>query len=186
MKRELEEERSRYQNLVKEYSRLEQRYDNLHDEMTLIKARRGAAPPGLGQLQPRAASDTRGWGVCVVSVSRPFPGRHHRGELGRLSRPRTGPCPALGSRRGLLGASVDVCSFLSCSGSIPCCLSNREGSSDLGCSPELTERSQGLVVALTIDEMLSTWKCHISQFVVVFRHLQTLPPETNTQARLTS
>uniref|UniRef100_A0A8C0LL59 Myosin VB n=1 Tax=Canis lupus dingo TaxID=286419 RepID=A0A8C0LL59_CANLU len=33
----LEEERSRYQNLVKEYSRLEQRYDNLRDEMTIIK-----------------------------------------------------------------------------------------------------------------------------------------------------
>uniref|UniRef100_A0A4X1UK21 Unconventional myosin-Vb n=1 Tax=Sus scrofa TaxID=9823 RepID=A0A4X1UK21_PIG len=37
MKKELEEERSRYQNLVKEYSRLEQRYDNLRDEMTLVK-----------------------------------------------------------------------------------------------------------------------------------------------------
>ncbi|XP_034629934.1 unconventional myosin-Vb [Trachemys scripta elegans] len=36
-KKELEEERSRYQNLVKEYSRLEQRYDNLRDEMTIIK-----------------------------------------------------------------------------------------------------------------------------------------------------
>ncbi|XP_051659620.1 unconventional myosin-Vb isoform X2 [Manacus candei] len=38
MKKELEEERSRYQNLVKEYSSLEQRYDNLRDEMTIIKA----------------------------------------------------------------------------------------------------------------------------------------------------
>ncbi|XP_074064785.1 unconventional myosin-Vb isoform X1 [Macrotis lagotis] len=37
MKKELEEERSRYQNLVKEYSRLEQSYDNLHDEMTIIR-----------------------------------------------------------------------------------------------------------------------------------------------------
>ncbi|XP_068026623.1 unconventional myosin-Vb-like [Melanerpes formicivorus] len=37
MKKELEEERSRYQNLVKEYSRLEQRYDNLRDEMAIIK-----------------------------------------------------------------------------------------------------------------------------------------------------
>ncbi|PKK23209.1 myosin VB [Columba livia] len=37
MKKELEEERSRYQNLVKEYSRLEQRYDNLRDEMTMMK-----------------------------------------------------------------------------------------------------------------------------------------------------
>ncbi|XP_049637542.1 unconventional myosin-Vb [Suncus etruscus] len=34
VKKELEEERSRYQNLVKEYSRLEQRYDNLRDEQT--------------------------------------------------------------------------------------------------------------------------------------------------------
>uniref|UniRef100_A0A8C6ND45 Uncharacterized protein n=1 Tax=Melopsittacus undulatus TaxID=13146 RepID=A0A8C6ND45_MELUD len=38
VKKELEEERSRYQNLVKEYSRLEQRYDNLRDEITIIKA----------------------------------------------------------------------------------------------------------------------------------------------------
>ncbi|KAB0379092.1 hypothetical protein FD755_010670 [Muntiacus reevesi] len=37
MKKELEEERSRHQNLVKEYSRLEQRYDNLRDEMTILK-----------------------------------------------------------------------------------------------------------------------------------------------------
>ncbi|XP_060028315.1 unconventional myosin-Vb [Erinaceus europaeus] len=37
MKKDLEEERSRYQNLVKEYSRLEQRYDNLRDEMTILK-----------------------------------------------------------------------------------------------------------------------------------------------------
>ncbi|XP_007486729.1 unconventional myosin-Vb isoform X1 [Monodelphis domestica] len=37
MKKDLEEERSRYQNLVKEYSVLEQRYDNLRDEMTIIK-----------------------------------------------------------------------------------------------------------------------------------------------------
>ncbi|XP_051019612.1 unconventional myosin-Vb isoform X2 [Acomys russatus] len=34
MKKELEEERSRYQNLVKEYSRLEQRYESLRDEQT--------------------------------------------------------------------------------------------------------------------------------------------------------
>lgn len=45
MKKELEEERSRYQNLVKEYSRLEQRYDNLRDEMTIIKARRAVLLP---------------------------------------------------------------------------------------------------------------------------------------------
>ncbi|XP_069043010.1 unconventional myosin-Vb isoform X1 [Lepisosteus oculatus] len=34
---ELEEERRRYQNLVKEYSRLEQRYENLQDEVSLAK-----------------------------------------------------------------------------------------------------------------------------------------------------
>lgn len=44
MKKELEEERSRYQNLVKEYSRLEQRYDNLRDEMTIVKASRALLP----------------------------------------------------------------------------------------------------------------------------------------------
>lgn len=37
MKKELEEERSRYQNLVKDYASLEQRYDNLRDEITIIK-----------------------------------------------------------------------------------------------------------------------------------------------------
>ncbi|KAM9331037.1 unconventional myosin-Vb [Gastrophryne carolinensis] len=37
MQKELEEERSRHQNLVKEYTRLEQRYDNLREEVTLIK-----------------------------------------------------------------------------------------------------------------------------------------------------
>lgn len=45
MEKELEEERSRYQNLVKEYSRLEQRYDNLRDEMTILKARRAVPGP---------------------------------------------------------------------------------------------------------------------------------------------
>ncbi|XP_075041827.1 unconventional myosin-Vb isoform X1 [Mixophyes fleayi] len=35
--KELEEERSRYQNLVKEYTRLEQRYDNLREEVAIIK-----------------------------------------------------------------------------------------------------------------------------------------------------
>lgn len=49
MKKELEEERSRYQNLVKEYSRLEQRYDNLRDEVTALKASRAVLlPHGAG------------------------------------------------------------------------------------------------------------------------------------------
>ncbi|XP_063816428.1 unconventional myosin-Vb isoform X1 [Pseudophryne corroboree] len=37
IQKDLEEERSRYQNLVKEYTRLEQRYDNLREEVTIIK-----------------------------------------------------------------------------------------------------------------------------------------------------
>ncbi|XP_027650306.2 unconventional myosin-Vb isoform X1 [Falco peregrinus] len=37
MRKELEEERSRYQNLVKEYSVLEQRYDRLWDEIIIIQ-----------------------------------------------------------------------------------------------------------------------------------------------------
>uniref|UniRef100_A0A8C4XTE8 Myosin VB n=1 Tax=Falco tinnunculus TaxID=100819 RepID=A0A8C4XTE8_FALTI len=37
MRKELEEERSRYQNLVKEYSALEQRYDRLWDEIIIIQ-----------------------------------------------------------------------------------------------------------------------------------------------------
>lgn len=51
MKKELEEERSRYQNLVKEYSQLEQRYDNLRDEVTILKARRAVLLPcGISPL----------------------------------------------------------------------------------------------------------------------------------------
>ncbi|XP_029469861.1 unconventional myosin-Va-like isoform X2 [Rhinatrema bivittatum] len=38
LSRELEEERYRYQNMVNEYSRLEQRHENLKDELTFMKA----------------------------------------------------------------------------------------------------------------------------------------------------
>uniref|UniRef100_A0A8C4V0Q2 Myosin VB n=1 Tax=Falco tinnunculus TaxID=100819 RepID=A0A8C4V0Q2_FALTI len=41
MRKELEEERSRYQNLVKEYSALEQRYDRLWDEIIIIQEEPG-------------------------------------------------------------------------------------------------------------------------------------------------
>ncbi|ELR63004.1 Myosin-Vb, partial [Bos mutus] len=51
MKKELEEERSRYQNLVKEYSRLEQRYDNLRDEMTILKASHRRNPSNQSSLE---------------------------------------------------------------------------------------------------------------------------------------
>ena len=34
---ELDEERQRYQNMLKEFSRLEQRYDNLQEEVSLAK-----------------------------------------------------------------------------------------------------------------------------------------------------
>lgn len=62
MKKELEEERSRYQNLVKEYSRLEQRYDNLRDEMTIVKARR-AVPP----TAPAPPLASQAWCLCSAS-----------------------------------------------------------------------------------------------------------------------
>lgn len=67
MKKELEEERSRYQNLVKEYSRLEQRYDNLQDEMTILKARR-AVP------RPCSAGPTPGFPGLAL-MQRPPPGQ---------------------------------------------------------------------------------------------------------------
>ncbi|XP_070599668.1 unconventional myosin-Vb isoform X1 [Erythrolamprus reginae] len=41
MTKELDEERARYQNLLQEYSRLEQNFENLNDEMTLIKSAPG-------------------------------------------------------------------------------------------------------------------------------------------------
>lgn len=156
MKRELEEERSRYQNLVKEYSRLEQRYDNLRDEMTIIKARR-AGGPAAPPASPR--------------------GRCHAQD---------GAFPSSGiSPRSQLGMSGDVSSFVSCSGSIPCCLSNGAGSSDRGCSCAHTARSRLWSFPLMVDEMLSTWKCHISR-LAIFHHLQTFPPEVHIQARLSS
>lgn len=46
MKKELEEERSRYQNLVKEYSQLEQRYETLRDEVTILQAKEVALRAG--------------------------------------------------------------------------------------------------------------------------------------------
>lgn len=75
MKKELEEERSRYQNLVKEYSRLEQRYDNLRDEMTLVKARRAALPPTapapiwLGRPRPAPWHCHAEWLCAAAPVS---------------------------------------------------------------------------------------------------------------------
>lgn len=52
MKKELEEERSRYQNLVKEYSRLEQRYENLRDEVTVLKAREAGSSAACWKWLP--------------------------------------------------------------------------------------------------------------------------------------
>ncbi|XP_059563243.1 unconventional myosin-Vb [Myotis daubentonii] len=66
VKRELEEERSRYQNLVKEYSRLEQRYDNLRDEMTIIKQTPGHKrnPSNQSSLE----SDSNYPSICTSEV----------------------------------------------------------------------------------------------------------------------
>lgn len=36
---ELDEDRQRYQNLLREFSRLEQRYDNLQEEVSLTKVK---------------------------------------------------------------------------------------------------------------------------------------------------
>lgn len=46
LQQELEEERARYQSLVKEYARLEQGYENLRDEVAFHRVRGwGAQPP---------------------------------------------------------------------------------------------------------------------------------------------
>uniref|UniRef100_A0A8C5TV58 Myosin VB n=1 Tax=Malurus cyaneus samueli TaxID=2593467 RepID=A0A8C5TV58_9PASS len=66
MKKELEEERSRYQNLVKEYSSLEQRYDNLRDEMTIIKQAPGHRrnPSNQSSLE----SDSNNPSICTSEI----------------------------------------------------------------------------------------------------------------------
>uniref|UniRef100_A0A8C3EL33 Myosin VB n=1 Tax=Corvus moneduloides TaxID=1196302 RepID=A0A8C3EL33_CORMO len=69
MKKELEEERSRYQNLVKEYSSLEQRYDNLRDEMTIIKVMKQA--PGHRRNpsnQSSLESDSNNPSICTSEI----------------------------------------------------------------------------------------------------------------------
>lgn len=45
LQQELEEERARYQSLVKEYARLEQGYENLRDEVAFHRVRGGGARP---------------------------------------------------------------------------------------------------------------------------------------------
>ena len=113
MKKELEEERSRYQNLVKEYSRLEQRYDNLRDEMTILKARRAVPTPTIGSVpfSPRgrhpstALCTAMPWiGVPATRppphprvLTRPVGGSHTSKRLGDESFPRAAAFPALGS-----------------------------------------------------------------------------------------
>uniref|UniRef100_A0A8C0V6F9 Unconventional myosin-Vb-like n=1 Tax=Cyanistes caeruleus TaxID=156563 RepID=A0A8C0V6F9_CYACU len=66
MKKELEEERSRYQNLVKEYASLEQRYDNLRDEMTIIKQTPGHRrnPSNQSSLE----SDSNNPSICTSEI----------------------------------------------------------------------------------------------------------------------
>ncbi|XP_071436112.1 unconventional myosin-Vb isoform X2 [Pithys albifrons albifrons] len=65
MKKELEEERSRYQNLVKEYSSLEQRYDNLRDEMTIIKTPGHRRNPSN---QSSLESDSNNPSICTSEI----------------------------------------------------------------------------------------------------------------------
>ncbi|KAF2982046.1 hypothetical protein EK904_000252 [Melospiza melodia maxima] len=66
MKKELEEERSRYQNLVKEYASLEQRYDNLRDEMTIFKQTPGHRrnPSNQSSLE----SDSNNASICTSEI----------------------------------------------------------------------------------------------------------------------
>ncbi|XP_036259538.1 unconventional myosin-Vb [Molothrus ater] len=66
MKKELEEERSRYQNLVKEYASLEQRYDNLRDEMTIFKQTPGHRrnPSNQSSLE----SDSNNPSICTSEI----------------------------------------------------------------------------------------------------------------------
>ncbi|XP_014750384.1 PREDICTED: unconventional myosin-Vb isoform X1 [Sturnus vulgaris] len=67
MKKELEEERSRYQNLVKEYASLEQRYDNLRDEITFIKQQ----TPGHRRNpsnQSSLESDSNNPSICTSEI----------------------------------------------------------------------------------------------------------------------
>lgn len=94
MKKELEEERSRYQNLVKEYSRLEQRYDNLRDEMTIVKASRALLPRALA---PPLASQA--WRLCIPA---PVPRTPLPPTATVLSNPVPVPCGG----RGVPGLSL--------------------------------------------------------------------------------
>uniref|UniRef100_A0A8D2M4E1 Myosin VB n=1 Tax=Zonotrichia albicollis TaxID=44394 RepID=A0A8D2M4E1_ZONAL len=66
MKKELEEERSRYQNLVKEYASLEQRYDNLRDEITIFKQTPGHRrnPSNQSSLE----SDSNNPSICTSEI----------------------------------------------------------------------------------------------------------------------
>uniref|UniRef100_A0A8C9NV48 Myosin VB n=1 Tax=Serinus canaria TaxID=9135 RepID=A0A8C9NV48_SERCA len=66
MKKELEEERSRYQNLVKEYASLEQRYDNLRNEMTIFKQTPGHRrnPSNQSSLE----SDSNNPSICTSEI----------------------------------------------------------------------------------------------------------------------
>uniref|UniRef100_A0A8C3NHK0 Uncharacterized protein n=1 Tax=Geospiza parvula TaxID=87175 RepID=A0A8C3NHK0_GEOPR len=66
MKKELEEERSRYQNLVKEYASLEQRYDNLRDEMTIFKQTLGHRRNSSNQSS--LESDSNNPSICTSEI----------------------------------------------------------------------------------------------------------------------
>uniref|UniRef100_A0A674H8R3 Myosin VB n=1 Tax=Taeniopygia guttata TaxID=59729 RepID=A0A674H8R3_TAEGU len=65
MKKELEEERSRYQNLVKEYASLEQRYDNLRDEMSIFKTPGHRRNPSN---QSSLESDSNNPSICTSEI----------------------------------------------------------------------------------------------------------------------
>lgn len=62
LQQELEEERARYQSLVKEYARLEQGYENLRDEVAFHRVRGWGARPPLGTP---GIWEVGGW-VCAL------------------------------------------------------------------------------------------------------------------------
>uniref|UniRef100_A0A8C3Y3T7 Myosin VB n=1 Tax=Catharus ustulatus TaxID=91951 RepID=A0A8C3Y3T7_CATUS len=66
LKKELEEDRSRYQNLIKEYASLEQRYDRLMDEITIIKQTPGHRrnPSNQSSLE----SDSNNPSICTSEI----------------------------------------------------------------------------------------------------------------------
>lgn len=70
LRRELEEERARYQSLVQEFARLEQGYENLRDEVALQQVRGWQG--GAGQTPLRVLAGEK-WLLQLVYQQLPKP-----------------------------------------------------------------------------------------------------------------